>query len=890
MAGLKWLKLRHRGFKPVSRLYRITALMRYITVASLTICFLFAGNAEALTNHTRKVLVLNSYHRGYYWSDNIMDAVRNQFDESGLDVELFFEYLDAKRYQNEDIFPYLKELYKSKYNTVKFDVVISSDNDALVFLLAYRDFLFPGVPIVFCGVQQFQDSILKDQDSITGVLEVYDYASTIEIALELHPSAKQVVVVTEQKSTVFVYLDDITRVISKFDREVELVAFSLQELSMAELLQKIQELGDESVVLLASAFKDRDGNIYTLESSAAMIKKHSTAPIYTTGFDWLGLGPVGGKLTYGPYQGQQAAKMAIRILKGEKPQNIPILRESPNAYMFDFIQLRHFGIPLSDLPENSIVINEPHSFYYEHKTHIWIVTAIIAGLVIIVVVLALNILRRKKAEAAMRESQEFFYAFLDRLPVVAFIKDQNSRVQYVNPCMIAKFGADEWIDRTASDYYPREIAEGVFAHDRRVLAEGSSAREEWVIDRNGNMRCMHTHKFPIRRHGKQTLIGGMAIDITERKIAEEALRQSEEKYRSVIENISIGVSLISPKMEILTLNKQLRRWFPNIDVSEKPLCYESFHFPSRKSVCPYCPTYKSLKDGRVHESTIETPRGDKIVNYRVVSSPVKDKDGNVIAAIEMVEDITELKRREQELLMYHQKMARAEQLASLGTISATLAHELTQPLTVIRLSIENLLEELKTASCPDPLTEELKDSLEEVVNAASIVDRFRNFARRASGKKSVEINLGKVLEKIVELLNESTKLAKMTVIVKNIHQLPTVWANHQDMEQFFFAMIQNAMQAAAGKKNRRLTISGQRKDEHIELRFSDNCGGIALDNLDKIFEPFFTTGSDSSRTGLGLCIVLRILSECGGKIRVDTKFGKGTTFYVTLPIHSNQVE
>lgn len=114
----------------------------------------------------------------------------------------------------------------------------------------------------------------------------------------------------------------------------------------------------------------------------------------------------------------------------------------------------------------------------------------------------------------------------------------------------------------------------------------------------------------------------------------------DDYYKGVVENIRVGVSLISPKMEILALNRQMREWFPNVDVSSKPICYQAFNIPPRPEVCSYCPTCKTLTDGKVHESTTSTPRGEKTVNFRVVSSPLYDKEGKIVAAIELVEDIT----------------------------------------------------------------------------------------------------------------------------------------------------------------------------------------------------------------------------------------------------------
>ena len=106
-------------------------------------------------------------------------------------------------------------------------------------------------------------------------------------------------------------------------------------------------------------------------------------------------------------------------------------------------------------------------------------------------------------------------------------------------------------------------------------------------------------------------------------------------------------------------------------------------------------------------------------------------------------------------------------------------------------------------------------------------------------------------------------------------KLPLIYSNEKDVEQLFFALADNAIQAADGKKNCRLIISGNLRDNHIELRFSDNCVGIASENLDQIFNPFFTTKPPGKGMGLGLCVVQRIVSRAGGKIHVESKAGEG---------------
>ncbi|MBL7158725.1 MAG: diguanylate cyclase [Candidatus Omnitrophica bacterium] len=138
--------------------------------------------------------------------------------------------------------------------------------------------------------------------------------------------------------------------------------------------------------------------------------------------------------------------------------------------------------------------------------------------------------------------------------------------------------------------------------------------------------------------------------IVNRRKTKYALRASEEKFKNLVDNIAIGVCLISPEMKILFINKKMREWFPNIKIEDAPICYKTFINPPGEGPCANCPTRKTLQDGKTHEFITGGPVEENVVHYRIISTPVKDVKGNIVAAIKLMEDITQMRKKEDELI------------------------------------------------------------------------------------------------------------------------------------------------------------------------------------------------------------------------------------------------
>ena len=502
-------------------------------VCVLTVVFLILPALSfAVDKQKKTVLYLNSYHNGYQWSDELLEGVRNVLNKSRYKVDLQIEYMDAKKYNPELISNNLRALYKEKFKNEKFDVVILSDNDALTFINRNRNDLFKNVPVVFCGVNDLHDSEVA-AGNITGVVEVYDFIATINVAKKLHPKKNRLVIVLDNSSTGYA----IRRQAEKLIRENEIglqIEFWIQ-LSLEEAQRRVSELPDNTFLFIAPYYQTINGHFYTSEEVSEAIYKHSSVPIYTSWKFMIGYGAVGGKVLSGVEDGKTAGVMALEILDGTKADDIPIIRKPGGIYVFDYKVMEKLGINQKLLPENSTIINAPAAFYSLSKELFW---TIMVSLIILITALVLMLgamFERRKVELKITDQLAFQETLMDTIPQLVSWKDMEGNYLGVNRAFTDFFGVQNalqvvgkktWqvLDDTIYSKWSIDIDSSVMEKD-----EAFRKVRRKLIDKKGKEAWIEVNKVPLRGQGGK-LVGVLttAENITKEQNLEKQLLQSQK--------------------------------------------------------------------------------------------------------------------------------------------------------------------------------------------------------------------------------------------------------------------------------------------------------------------------------------------------------------------------
>jgi PAS domain S-box-containing protein len=366
---------------------------------------------------------------------------------------------------------------------------------------------------------------------------------------------------------------------------------------------------------------------------------------------------------------------------------------------------------------------------------------------------------------------------------------------------------------------------------------------------------------------------------TLQKKTDQELKEARARYRSIInELIQEDVLVIANNYRIIDINNSLLN---KLGLQRQQVigryCYEITHhqhLPCSGKDHP-CPLMQTMETERPSTTThIHIGKDNKKIYYSISTYPLIE-DGEVLGAIEISRDITKD-------INVQKAMMQQEKLASIGRLSAGVAHEINNPLTTILTTAMLIQEDLDPQ---DPNYKELETITNETLRCRKIVGSLLDFARQSTPAKK-ECDINEIVKEIVVLTKKQAAFKDLTLATKLAADVPHLHLDKGQIQQAIINLIINAIEATDAGGSIVVSTSFQRYQDRVDIMISDTGQGISENDLGRIFDPFFTTKDNGN--GLGLAITHGIIEQHNGSIDVFSKLDRGTLFIVKLPVTSGE--
>jgi PAS domain S-box-containing protein len=510
----------------------------------------------------------------------------------------------------------------------------------------------------------------------------------------------------------------------------------------------------------------------------------------------------------------------------------------------------------------------------------------ISGLLFI----AMDIAEIKRSEKALKESERKYRLLVRNLPNCVYKGYLDGAIDFFDNKIeqITGYSKEEFLSRKKNWFslvHEDDLAYTQEKFKQALRTDSSYIREYRVKSKTGDTIWIQDGgQIIYGENGEVEFITGAFLDITERKLAEKALHESEEKYRSLFNSGPIPIFVLEREtLEILDANPMAEETYGYFNGELTGMLFSALG--------PVDDIYKSIsafdkmdwpRACIVSARVRHYQKGNTPFYVRVTACPTRYKESDAI--ILATTDITEMLEKEAQLLQ-------ASKMTTLGEMSAGIAHELNQPLNAINMGSEYLKMMIENRKkIPEENLVEVSERISEQVDRASeIIDRLREFGHKSDFAKE-KVNINKSVRVAYGIINQQIRLQNIDLILDLEKNLPPIMARYTRIEQVIFNLLTNAMDAVTQPKKTQtekakpaITIRSFLENDRVTLKVSDNGIGIAKAALEKVFEPFFTTKEVGSGMGLGLSISYGIVKDYNGEIDIQSEDGKGTTVRLTFP-------
>ncbi len=497
---------------------------------------------------------------------------------------------------------------------------------------------------------------------------------------------------------------------------------------------------------------------------------------------------------------------------------------------------------------------------------------------------------RKLAEASLQQSEEKHRLFVSSFQGIAYQADIKSYKPYLFEGTVEQF-----VGYVAQDFMSGSINWGSLIHPddaamvhaevSKLLSEpGYTAITDYrVRHKDGQFRWVRDVGKIIHVNEKD-LVQGTVVDITKRKCAEDALRESEEKYRLMMEAMRDAAYICSPEFRIEYMNPKMISRIGRDAIGKS--CHKAIYNYDEK--CSWC-VFDQIQQGEHVEYELADPKDNRY--YAIANSPILHSDGT-ISKLTIFRDITENKAIESQL-------QQARKMESIGTLAGGIAHDFNNILFMITGNAELALENIPESN---PTHANLKEIKTAGLRAAGIVNQLLNFSRNSDQElRPIEA---------ITVIKDALRFLRATIptTVELRKHLPdtdiAIMADPVQINQILMNLYTNAAQAMEktggileiNVENKTLTedAAGNYPDltagEYLKIRVSDTGPGINPEIIGRIFDPYFTTKEFGKGSGLGLAVVHGVVKSHNGAITIDSEPGKGTDFIILFPVIDEKPE
>jgi two-component system NtrC family sensor kinase len=484
-------------------------------------------------------------------------------------------------------------------------------------------------------------------------------------------------------------------------------------------------------------------------------------------------------------------------------------------------------------------------------------------------------------EKGFQDNEDHYRALAINLDAVLFELDSQGYFTFASSSIekLTKYSASEVRGLHFTRLvHPDDLLGMQFAFEQ-ILGGSLEPHEFRVKNKEGKWRYIMVSSRARLDAGKPTGIMGVLTDITERKLALEALTKREAYFRTLAENSCDLIIVLTPDGQLRYISPAVERITGYSLETEQSQNILACIYP--EDVLPAARLFaRAARDpGYSGPEEVRLLHKDGSIRYAEVFCKNALDNPAIRGVIVNIRDVSSRKQVQDKQKQLDDELERASHLNSMGQMAAGVGHEINNPLTSI-IGFSQLLER---QNLPEETKEKIKVIGKEAKRIANVVQGLMTFARQ-EGLRKEHVDINDLLDQILKLRSYELSARNIHAIREFVPDLPRIAGDGAQLQQVFINLIVNAEEEiTAARGQGHIWIKTETIPDGVRLSIRDDGLGIRPENMEKIFTPFFTTRGVGAGTGLGLSVCYGIISRHGGKIYAQSRFGDGATFIVELP-------